>query len=128
MSLEQAQADNDRVFEQDGVRVLVDPDSLELVDGTVAIAVGVAFDGAGKGPAEGTPPLALDAHFGAGQRDTGVILHRALHRSGLCEGVPGPQQRRERDGEPSDACCGHCKFPRCGASSRVPGARDRLVA
>jgi iron-sulfur cluster assembly protein len=28
------QAENDRVFEQDGVRVLVDPDSLTLVDGT----------------------------------------------------------------------------------------------
>lgn len=28
------QADNDRVFEQDGVRVLVDVDSFDLVDGT----------------------------------------------------------------------------------------------
>ena len=28
------QATDDRVFEQDGVRVLVDPDSLALVDGT----------------------------------------------------------------------------------------------
>jgi iron-sulfur cluster assembly protein len=28
------QADNDRIFEQDGVRVLVDADSLALVDGT----------------------------------------------------------------------------------------------
>lgn len=28
------QADNDRVFEQDGVRVLVDAESLPLVDGT----------------------------------------------------------------------------------------------
>jgi iron-sulfur cluster assembly protein len=28
------QSDNDRVFEQDGVRVLVDADSLALVDGT----------------------------------------------------------------------------------------------
>ena len=34
VDMARAQADNDRVFEQDGVLVLVDPASLELVDGT----------------------------------------------------------------------------------------------
>ena len=34
VDMAKSQADDDRVFEQDGVRVLVDADSLELVDGT----------------------------------------------------------------------------------------------
>ncbi len=34
VDMARSQADNDRVFEQDGVLVLVDPDSLDLVDGT----------------------------------------------------------------------------------------------
>jgi iron-sulfur cluster assembly protein len=34
VDMARSQAENDRVFEQDGVRVLVDPDSLDLVDGT----------------------------------------------------------------------------------------------
>lgn len=34
VDMAKSQAEGDRVFEQDGVRVLVDADSLELVDGT----------------------------------------------------------------------------------------------
>lgn len=34
VDMARSQADNDRVFEQDGVLVLVDPESLGLVDGT----------------------------------------------------------------------------------------------